>query len=64
MEVNINDLNENSSNKNVENWDSLRHMNLIVSLEEEFDVELNDEDIVGMDSFKDIERVLIGYVNG
>jgi len=26
-------------------WDSLKHMNLIVGLEEEFDIEFNDEDI-------------------
>lgn len=54
MEVNINDLNENSSNKNVENWDSLRHMNLIVSLEEEFDVEFTDDQIVTISNYNDI----------
>lgn len=60
MEVNINELDEYSSAKNVENWDSLRHMNLIVSIEEEFDVELTDDQIVTITSYKDIISILEG----
>ena len=41
MEANINNLDENTSSENVENWDSLRHMNLIVAVEEEFEIEFN-----------------------
>ena len=29
----------------IDSWDSLRHMNLIIGLEEEFDIEFDDEDI-------------------
>ena len=61
MEANINNLDENTSSKNVENWDSLRHMNLIVAVEEEFEIELTDDEIVGMNSYKEIERVLKSY---
>jgi acyl carrier protein len=35
-----------SSPDNIENWDSLKHMNLIVALEEEFEVEFTDEEII------------------
>ena len=35
----------------VKGWDSLRHMNLIAAIEEEFDVELTDEEVVDCSSF-------------
>ena len=34
-----------SSSDDFEEWDSIRHMNLIVALEEEFDVEFTDSEI-------------------
>lgn len=58
MEVDITSLNENSSSKNVDNWDSLSHMNLIVAIEEEFEIELSDEQIVEMISYKKIIQAL------
>ena len=36
-------INLNSSPDNIENWDSLRHMNLVVALEEEFGVSFSDD---------------------
>ena len=46
MEVSIEELNHESSADNVENWNSLKHMNLILALEEEFDVIFSDEEVV------------------
>ena len=46
MEVPLEQLNEESSPDTVKNWDSLKHMNLILALEEEFDVTFSDEEIV------------------
>ena len=42
----------------VETWDSLQHMNLIASLEQEFGVEFTFEEIVAMQSVAEIKRVL------
>ncbi len=39
-------------------WDSLKHMELIVTLEDEFDLELSPEDIINMMSVKAIREVL------
>jgi len=58
MDTDIATLNENSSSKSVDNWDSLRHMNLIVAIEEEFEIELSDEQIVEMVSYKKIIQAL------
>ena len=44
--------------KDVYNWDSLKHMELIVSLEQSFGVELSFEEIVAMRGVGEIKRVL------
>lgn len=51
FEVSVDDINDDSSPDTIENWDSLRHMNLITVLEEEFDIRLNDEQITEMMNF-------------
>lgn len=44
--------------KDVDSWDSLKHMELIASLEESFGIELTFEEIVTMRSVSEIKRVL------
>ena len=41
-----------------ENWDSLRHLNLVVELESEFSTEFEPEEIAAMKSVKDILDIL------
>ena len=43
-----------SSPETLENWDSLRHMKLILAIEESLDVQFRDEDIVGIKSVRDL----------
>jgi acyl carrier protein len=42
----------------VESWDSLKHMDLIASLEQAYGVEFTFEEIVSMKSVAEIKRVL------
>ena len=49
---------ENTSTDTVEGWDSLRHMNLVIALEESFDVSIPDEDVVNMTSYPLIRAVV------
>ncbi|MCK4820461.1 acyl carrier protein [bacterium] len=58
MNVLVEQLNDDSSPDTVENWDSLKHMNLILSLEEEFNIIFSDEEIVEMLSVKIIVETL------
>ena len=44
--------------KDLETWDSLKHMELIVSLENTFGVELTFDEIVAMQTVSEIKRVL------
>jgi acyl carrier protein len=39
-------------------WDSLRHMELVVSLEDTFRIELTSDEIVAMESVRAIKHVL------
>ena len=43
--VDVSEVADDASPDTIENWDSLRHMNLVVALEEQFDVEFDDEQI-------------------
>lgn len=44
--------------EDVETWDSLRHMELIVAIEQGFGVELSFDEIVTMRSVGEIKRVV------
>lgn len=45
------EIDDDTSTESIESWDSMKHMNMIVGLEEEFDIEFSDDDIVDMNSF-------------
>ena len=51
-------IGEDTSPDTLENWDSLSHMTLTVALEEEFDVEFDTEEIVGMISYPLIKAAI------
>ena len=58
MEVPLEQLKGESSRDRIENWDSLKHMNLVLALEEEFDVSFSDREIVEMLSVEIIAETL------
>jgi len=47
-----------SSQDNIDNWDSLKHLDLVTSIEEEFEIEFPIEEIGNLISFKLISLVL------
>lgn len=52
------DINENSTQDTVENWTSLRQLNLASELEDEFDVEFDPSEIAEMKSVKQIASII------
>lgn len=58
FEICVDDINDDSSPDTIANWDSLRHMNLITVLEEEFDIRFNEEQITEMMNFSLIELII------
>lgn len=59
FEIPIEEINEDTSPDNVGSWDSLKHMNLVVALEEEYDIEFIEEEIVEMMNFSQIKSIVI-----
>jgi acyl carrier protein len=58
LEVDIDDINENSSSDNIEQWDSLSHIKLVMAIEAEFNVKLTPDDMMDMLSVKLIKMIL------
>ena len=58
LEVDIDDINENSSPDNIEKWDSLSHIRLVMAIEVEFNVKLTPDDMMDMLSVKLIKMIL------
>jgi acyl carrier protein len=51
-------IHESSSPQNVETWDSTKHLNLVLALEEKFQLELLPEEIDEMKSIRDVVRIV------
>jgi len=56
--VPIEEVNDDSSPDTIASWDSLSHINLVLSLEEEFGVSLSPEDVMEMLSVGLIRTIL------
>ena len=58
MGVPVERISGDSSPDTIEEWDSLKHMNLVLALEEEFGIQFTDEQIVEMLSVELIVEVM------
>ena len=59
LEIPNEEINDKSSPDTIESWDSLKHMNLVVALEEEFNVLFTDDNIIELISMELIMAVLL-----
>ncbi len=53
--VDIDSITEESSPENIERWDSLKHIQLVLAIEDEFDITFSDDDIPNLLSTSAIE---------
>ena len=58
FEVSIEQINESKAMDNIETWDSLKHISLMSSIMEMFEVKLESEEMIKMTSFKNIKYIL------
>ena len=54
----VDEIDENSSSDSIHSWDSINHMKLVVALEEEFNIEFRDAEIIELINTKLIVLVL------
>ncbi len=53
--VDIDSITEESSPENIKRWDSLKHIQLVLAIEDEFDITFSDDDIPNLLSTRAIE---------
>ena len=58
FEVSPKFISEVSSPDTIKSWDSLKHMNLIIALEEAFEIEFTDSETVELINFKLIHEII------
>ena len=56
--VNENKINYESSNENIKEWDSLKHLSLVLAIEEEFNIRFTNDETLQLTSFKKIAEIL------
>ncbi len=45
----------------IEAWDSVGHMTLVAAIEDDFDIQLDTDDIIDMSSFEKAQEILAKY---
>ena len=56
--MSVEELKDEYTMKNIENWDSLKHMDLILSIEKDLDIQLSMDDILKMKDIKTIRKIV------
>lgn len=58
MSMPANSLTEASSSKTIENWDSIRHLNLVLALEDRFAIQFAPEEMEQMETIGQITSLV------
>lgn len=58
LDVDIEDVGEDAGMNETEKWDSLKQMNIMLSLERDFDIRFEEEQIMDCNSLKSIDELL------
>jgi acyl carrier protein len=61
FKVPVDEISDECSPHDIEAWDSLTHMNLVLALENEFGIEFEEDEIPSLVSFKLISITIRGY---
>jgi acyl carrier protein len=63
LEIDIAKIFDNATQKDIAKWDSLQHLNLIVEIEDKYDISIDPEDISEMLSIDKIIEIIKKYKN-
>ena len=56
--IDISLLSEKTSKKDLGEWDSMSHLNLIVDIEEKFNISFSNEEIICIIDFKSLLKII------
>lgn len=63
FQVSPDEISDDSSPHDIKAWDSIKHMNLVVALEEEFDIHFEDPEIPSLVNFRIIAATVKAYAD-
>jgi acyl carrier protein len=55
------DVKDSSNLSDFNNWDSMAHVNILIGLEEEFNIEINEEDFLNIRTVEQIIKLIQQY---
>ena len=61
LQVDIDPLNGDISRKELDAWDSINHLRLVLELEEIFQISLSDQEVAELTSLREVETLLVWY---
>ena len=64
LELDVADVDVDTSTDTVRTWDSVRHMNLVIALEQAFDITIPDDDVATMTSYPIVRAVVEEQLGG
>lgn len=56
-------VNEKTTSSDIEDWDSLEHINLIVAVEQEFGIKFNMNEVISMTNVGDMVEIILARMN-
>ena len=59
LEISANEIDDKLSPENIMSWDSLKHINLVIALEEEFEIEFSEDQIPQLNSYLSIREIIL-----
>ena len=59
LEIEFDDS-QNPSTESTEEWDSIKHLQLMSTIEDEFGIKLSDEDLMSLTSYESIKNKIEG----
>jgi len=61
--ISKNQIKDDASPDSIDSWDSLKHMNLVVALEEEFKIQFSDDEITDTTNYTSFVSILEEKIN-
>ena len=58
LKIDINEITNQTSSKDIESWDSFNTLNIVVEVEKEFGIVINLEELITLKTFLDLKNIL------
>ena len=58
LEISVGEIDEESSIDNIDLWDSMGHIKVILAIEKDFGMQFNADEVVEMTSYKRIREII------